>query len=182
MRRQRIPILIASALGFIAICIAVIGAWGIFTEARSQTPALQEQMFPVEPSAAIEAQIQASAKLTRSASFDQRFRKLSKRAQKKGIVAAFIDALPRFPVQPFQYSAEELAEEIARVVWAKDTVDAAAGSRKIAHRAWRIRSLGIGFGRKRILPLKTNIASNETIFRSPHHAHVFGASSGAGSG
>jgi hypothetical protein len=34
-------------------------------------------MFPVEPSAAIEAQIQASAKLTRSASFDQWFGKMT---------------------------------------------------------------------------------------------------------
>jgi len=29
--------------------------------------------------------------------------------------ATFIDALSRFQVAPFQYSAEELAEEIARV-------------------------------------------------------------------
>jgi len=29
--------------------------------------------------------------------------------------AAFIDALSRFQVSPFQYSAEELAEEVARV-------------------------------------------------------------------
>jgi predicted HTH domain antitoxin len=29
--------------------------------------------------------------------------------------AAFIDALSRFQVSPFQYSAEEVAEEVARV-------------------------------------------------------------------
>ena len=29
--------------------------------------------------------------------------------------AAFIDALSRFQVSPFQYSAEDLAEEVARV-------------------------------------------------------------------
>jgi hypothetical protein len=46
--------------------------------------------------------------------------------------AALIDALSRFQVSPSQYSAEELAEEIARVVRAKDTAGAAAGSRKIA--------------------------------------------------
>jgi hypothetical protein len=51
MRRQRILILTASALGFIAIFIAVIGAWDLFTEARSQTPAPQEQMSPAELSA-----------------------------------------------------------------------------------------------------------------------------------
>jgi hypothetical protein len=51
----------ASAFGFIAICIVVIGAWDIFTEARTQTPAPQEQMSPAELSAAIEAQREASA-------------------------------------------------------------------------------------------------------------------------
>jgi hypothetical protein len=69
VRKQRIPILIASALSFIASCIAVIGAWDIFTEARSQTPVTQEQVSAAELSAAIEAQRQASAKLTRSASY-----------------------------------------------------------------------------------------------------------------
>jgi hypothetical protein len=53
--------LTALALAFIAIWIAVIGAWDIFTEARSQTPAPQEQMFPAELSTAIEAQRQISA-------------------------------------------------------------------------------------------------------------------------
>ena len=55
----------ATAFGFIAICIVVIGAWDIFTEARSQTSAPQEQMSPAELSVAIEAQRQAYAYLTR---------------------------------------------------------------------------------------------------------------------
>jgi hypothetical protein len=61
VRRQSILILTASAFGFIVICIAVIEAWDIFTEARSQTPAPQEQMPPAELSAAIEAQRQSYA-------------------------------------------------------------------------------------------------------------------------
>ena|SRR5215470_9333083 len=40
-------------------------------------------MSPAELSAAVEAQREVSAKLTRSASFDQRFRKLSDKAKKK---------------------------------------------------------------------------------------------------
>jgi hypothetical protein len=75
VRKQRFPILTALALGFIAICVAVIGAWDIFTEARSQTPAPQEQMSPAELAVAIDAQRQASPKLTRSATFNQRIRK-----------------------------------------------------------------------------------------------------------
>jgi hypothetical protein len=86
MRIQRILILTASALCFVAICIAVIGAWYLFTEARSQTPAPPEQMSPAELSAAIEARREASAKLTGSASLDQRFRKLSERTHKKGVI------------------------------------------------------------------------------------------------
>ena len=58
MRRQLILILTASALGSIAICIAVIMAWDIFTEASSQNPAPQEQMSPTALSAAVEAQRQ----------------------------------------------------------------------------------------------------------------------------
>jgi hypothetical protein len=68
----------------------VIGAWGIFIEAKSQPPAPQEQMFPVEPSGAIDAQRQASAKLTRSAIFDQRLQKLSEKAQKKGTAPVIV--------------------------------------------------------------------------------------------
>ena len=59
MRKQHIPKLTASAIGFIAVFIFVIEAWDIFTEARSQTPVTQEQMSPAELSAAIEAQRQA---------------------------------------------------------------------------------------------------------------------------
>jgi hypothetical protein len=45
--------------------------WGIFPRAISKTIAPQERISPAEPSAAIEAQEQAAAKLTRSASFDR---------------------------------------------------------------------------------------------------------------
>ena len=111
MRKQHIPILTASALGFIAICIIVIGAWDIFPGARSQTLATQEQMSPAELSAAIEAQRQAAAKLTRSASFDQRFRKLSDRAQKKGTVPVIVRVRAAFrPEGQILNPAERLAQ------------------------------------------------------------------------
>ena len=90
MRKQHIPTLTTSAVGFIASYIIVIGAWGIFPGASSQTLAIQEQMSPAELSAAIDAQRQAAANLTRSASFDQRFRKLSDRARKSGTVPVIV--------------------------------------------------------------------------------------------
>src|SRR6266511_2861716 len=101
----------ASAFGFIVTCIVVIGAWDIFTEARSQTPAPQGQMSPAELSAAIEAQREASAKLTRSASFDQRFRKLSERAKKKGTVSVIVKVRAAFrPEGQISNAAEALAQ------------------------------------------------------------------------
>jgi hypothetical protein len=101
----------ASAFGFIAIFIVVIGAWDIFTEARSQTPAPQGQMSPAELSAAIEAQREASARLTRSATFDQRFRKLSERAQKKGTVSVIVRVRAAFrPEGQITSAAEVLAQ------------------------------------------------------------------------
>src|SRR5262245_60551947 len=104
-------ILTVSALGLIAVCIAVIGAWDIFTEARSKTPTPQRQMSPVELSAAIEAQREASAKLTRSATFDQRFRKLSERAQKKGTVPVIVRLRAAFrPEGQITSAAEALAQ------------------------------------------------------------------------
>jgi hypothetical protein len=101
----------ATAFGFIAICIVAIGAWDIFTEARSQTPAPQEQMSPAELSAAIEAQREASAKLTRSAIFDQRFRKLSDKAKKKGTVSVIVKVRAAFqPEGQIMNAAQRLAQ------------------------------------------------------------------------
>src|SRR5262245_27035872 len=101
----------ASAFGFIATCIVVIGAWDIFTEARSQNPAPQEQMSPAELSAAIEAQREASAKLARSATFDQRFRKLSEKAQKKGTVSVIVKVRAAFrPEGQIMNAAQRLAQ------------------------------------------------------------------------
>src|SRR5215813_366956 len=103
----------ASAFGFIAIFIVVIGAWDIFTEARSQTPAPRGQMSPAELSAAVEAQREASAKLTRSATFDQRFRKLSERAQKKGTVSVIVKVRAAFrPEGQMSSAAEALAQRV----------------------------------------------------------------------
>jgi subtilisin len=101
----------ASAFGFIAICIVVIGAWDIFTEARSKTPASQKQMSPAELSAAIEAQREASAKLTRSATFDQRLQKLREKAQKKGTVSVIVKVRAAFrPEGQISSAAEVLAQ------------------------------------------------------------------------
>src|SRR5215510_8445041 len=101
----------ATAFGFIAIYIVVVGAWDIFTEARSQTSAPQEQMSPAELSAAIEAQRQASAKLTRSATFDQRFRKLSDKAKKKGTVSVIVKVRAAFqPEGQIMNAAQMLAQ------------------------------------------------------------------------
>jgi subtilisin len=111
VRKQRILILTASALSFIASCIVVIGAWDIFTEARSQTPVTQEQISPAELSAAIEAQRQSSARLTRIASFDQRFRKLREKAQKKGTVSVIVRVRAAFrPEGQIMNAAEALAQ------------------------------------------------------------------------
>jgi subtilisin len=98
VRKQRIPILTTSALSLIAICIIVIGIWDIFPGARSQTLAPQDQVSSAELSAAIEAQREASAKLTRNASFDQRLRKLSEKAQKRGTVSVIVRV--RAPFRP----------------------------------------------------------------------------------
>ena len=110
----------ASAFGFIATCIVVIGAWNIFTEARSQNPAPQEQMSPAELSAAVEAQREASAKLTRSATFDQRFRKLSERAQKKATVSVIVRVRAAFRPEGQMSSAAEALAQRAVIKEAQD--------------------------------------------------------------
>jgi subtilisin family serine protease len=111
VRKQRIPIMTTSALGFIAICIVVIGAWGIFPRGMSQTLATQEQVSPAELSPAIEAQREASAKLTRSASFDQRIQKLREKAQKKGTVSVIVRVRAAFrPEGQISNAAEALAQ------------------------------------------------------------------------
>jgi subtilisin len=111
VRKQHIPTLSASALGFIAVCIIVIGAWGMFPRAMSKTIAPQERISPAELLAAIEAQKQAAAKLTRSASFDQRFRKLSEQARKKGTVPVIVKVRAAFrPEGQISSAAEVLAQ------------------------------------------------------------------------
>jgi len=112
MQRQRIPIT-TSAFGLIAIFIIVIGTWNLFPEAKSQTldNATQERVSPEELSAAIEAQRQAAASLTRSASFDQRLRKLSDIAHKKGTVQAIVKVRAPFrPEGQMSNAAEALAQ------------------------------------------------------------------------
>ena len=100
------------SIGLITICIVAISAWSILPGARSQTLGdAQEQVSAAELSAAIEAQRQVAAKLTRSASFDQRFRKLSARAQKSGTVPVIVKV--RAPFRPEGYitsAADRLAQ------------------------------------------------------------------------
>jgi hypothetical protein len=77
----------------------------------SQTLAPQKQMSPAELSSAIEAQRQASAKLTRSASFDQRIQKLIEKAQKKGTVSVMVKVRAAFrPEGQIMNAAETLAQ------------------------------------------------------------------------
>src|SRR5262245_3756784 len=81
-----------------AICIILIAAWDIFPIAKSQTinNETQDQVSAAELSAAIEAQREAPAKLTRSAPFDQRSQKLSEKAQKMGTVPVIVKVRAAF--------------------------------------------------------------------------------------
>src|SRR5215470_15906164 len=101
----------ASALIFIAICTIVIGAWDVFPGARSQALGPQEQVSAAELSAAIEAQREASAKLTRSASFDQSIQELIEIARKKGTVSVMVQVRAAFrPEGQISSAAETLAQ------------------------------------------------------------------------
>jgi hypothetical protein len=113
MQRQQIPILKASALGLIAVCIIALATWNLFPEAKSQTldNASQERVSADELSAAIDAQRQTSANLTRSASFDQRFRELSETAQKNGTVPVIVRVRAAFrPEGQMSSAAQRLAQ------------------------------------------------------------------------
>lgn len=111
MRRRRVLILALSAFGFITICISALVAADIFPEASSQTLALQDRTPAAELSAAIESQRQAAAELTRSASFDQKFQKLSDRAQKKGTVPVVVRVRAAFqPEGRLLNAAQRLAQ------------------------------------------------------------------------
>jgi len=91
----------------------VVGAWNLLPEAKSQTldNTLQERVSAEELSAAIELQRQAAANLTRSASFNQRLRKLSEIAQKKGTVSVIVRMRAPFrPEGQMSNEAERLAQ------------------------------------------------------------------------
>jgi subtilisin len=107
--QKPLPLLTTSALGLITICILVIVTWNMFPVAMSQTldKATQDQDSAAELSAAIEAQRQVAAKLTRSASFDQRFQKLSEKAQKNGIVSVIVKVRAGFKPEGYITSAAD---------------------------------------------------------------------------
>src|SRR5215510_14991387 len=115
MRRQHIPILTTSAFGFIAICIVVIGAWGIFPNVKSQTlgNGPQEKVSADELSAAIEAQKQADAKLTRGESAERRFQDLSAKLQQTGAVRVIVRLRVAFRPEGTMQQAERLAQRAA---------------------------------------------------------------------
>jgi subtilisin len=112
MNKQHIPFT-ASILGLTITCIFVIGAWNVFPKAKSQTlnSAIQEKVSSDELAAAIEVQKQSSAKLARSASFNQRFQQLVDKAQKKGTVQVIIRVRAAFrPEGQLSNAAEVLAQ------------------------------------------------------------------------
>src|SRR5262245_25849398 len=113
MRRQHIPILTTSAFGLIAICIVVIGSWGIFANVKSESlgNGPQQKASADEHSDAIEAQKQADSKLTRGASAEQRFQELS--AKLRRAVAARVIIQLRVAWRPegaMQQAAERQAQ------------------------------------------------------------------------
>ncbi len=113
MRRQHLPILTVSAFGLIAISIILAGAWEILPGALSQTPAnsAQEQVSPAELAGAVAEQRLAAALLTRSASFDERFNKLSERALRKGTVPLIVRVRAAFqPEGQLLNAAQRLAQ------------------------------------------------------------------------
>jgi subtilisin family serine protease len=120
VRKQHIPILTASALVLMAICIILIAAWDIFPGARSQTLASQEQVSAEALSAAIDEQRQSSAKLTRSPSFDQRIQKLSDQARKKGTVPVIVKLRAAFRPEGHILSAAERLAQRAVIKEAQD--------------------------------------------------------------
>jgi len=120
VRKQHIPTLTASALAFIAICTIVIGAWDVFPGARSQALGPQGQVSAAELSAAIDAQREASAKLTRSASFDQSLQKLIEKARKKGTVSVIIKVRAAFRPEGLMSSAAETLAQRTVIKEAQD--------------------------------------------------------------
>jgi len=120
MRKQHIPSLTASAIVFLAICTIAIGAWDVFPGAKSQAISTQGQVSAAELSAAIDAQREASAKLTRSASFDQRLQKLIEQAQKKGTVSVTVKVRAAFRPEGLMSSAAEVLAQRKVIEEAQD--------------------------------------------------------------
>lgn len=89
----------------------MIVAWEIFPGAKSQTLTPQDQVSADELPSAIESKRQAAANLTRSATFDQRFQKLSDKAQKKGTVPVIVKLRATFqPEGQMSNATERLAQ------------------------------------------------------------------------
>ncbi len=111
MPKQHVSAFTTSTLGFVAVCIIVIVTWDRFPGVKSQTLAPQAQVSAAELSAALEAQRDLSAKLTRSATFDQRIQQLIEKAQKKGTVPVIVRVRAAFrPEGQMSNAAERLAQ------------------------------------------------------------------------
>ncbi len=121
MNKQRIPFT-ASILGLTITCIFVIGAWNVLPKAKSQTlnSAMQEKVSSDELAAAIEVQKQASARLARSASFNQRFQQLVDKAQKKGTVQVIIRVRAAFQPEGQMSNAAEVLAQRSVITEAQD--------------------------------------------------------------
>jgi subtilisin family serine protease len=88
----------------------VAGSWDIFPKAQSQTlsSASQDDQVPAaELASAIDAQKQAAATLTRSASFDKRIQELIEKARKKGTVSVMVKVRAAFKPEGYIVNAAE---------------------------------------------------------------------------
>ena len=114
MRRQRISILMTSAVGLVGVCMFLIGDLGMFPNVRSQTLSNwpQEKAPAGELAAAVEAQKQADAKLTRGESAERRFQEMGARLQlTAGTTPVIVRLAVAFrPEGEIQQEAERLAQ------------------------------------------------------------------------
>ena len=112
MRRQRISVLMTSAVGLVALCMFLIGDLGIFPHARSQTLSNwpQENVSAGELAAAVEAQKQADAKLTRGESAERRFQELGAKLQQRGALRVIVQLRVAWRPEGVIQQAERLAQ------------------------------------------------------------------------
>jgi subtilisin len=101
-----------SAVGIVAVCMFLIGDLGIFPHARSQTLSNgpQENVSAGELAAAVEAQKQADAKLTRGESAERRFQELGAKLQQRGALRVIVQLRVAWRPEGVIQQAERLAQ------------------------------------------------------------------------